>query len=124
MARMLDWFGRPALLRSLVSRLRLAARLLRDPAVPVAMKAIAALPALYVLSPIDLLPDVLPILGQLDDIGVVLMVVEAFLSLCPTHVVDHHRRALDQGRPFAPVHSAATPTAEGPVIDTQWRRDD
>ena len=124
MARIFAWLGRPALLRSLVVRLRLAVRLLREPSVPAAVKGLAALPVLYVLWPIDLLPDLLPVLGQLDDIGVVLMVVEAFLALCPSHLVDHHRRALDDGRPYAPVGRGAAPAEDGAVIDAEWRREE
>lgn len=124
MARFLAWLGRPALLRSLVLRARLAFRLLREPSVPAAVKALAALPVLYVIWPIDLLPDLLPVLGQLDDIGVVLLVVEAFLGLCPGHLVDHHRRALDEGRPYAPLGRGAAAAEDGPVIDAEWRREE
>lgn len=118
--------GRPGLLRSILSRLRLTGRLLRDPQVPLAVKALAALPALYVISPVDLLPDVIPILGQLDDIGVVLLVIEALVALCPTYLVDHHRQALETGRPYSPSAQDApsSPPAEGTVIDAAWRRDD
>ena len=80
---------------------------------PAAVKGLAALPVLYVVWPLDLLPDLMPILGQLDDVGVVLMVVEAFLALCPGDLVDHHRRALDEGRPFAPLAAAPLPPRTG-----------
>ena len=40
----------------------------RDPRVPLAARALAALVAAYALSPIDLIPDFIPVLGLLDDL--------------------------------------------------------
>jgi len=50
---------------------RLLARLMRDPRVPWHGKAVAAGAAAYALSPIDLIPDFVPILGTLDDVYLV-----------------------------------------------------
>ena len=43
----------------------------RDPGVPWHAKAVAASVAAYALSPIDLIPDVVPVLGYLDDLLIV-----------------------------------------------------
>ena len=48
-----------------------ARRLRRDPRVPVGAKVAVALAALWVLSPVDLLPEFLPVIGPLDDLVVV-----------------------------------------------------
>jgi uncharacterized membrane protein YkvA (DUF1232 family) len=120
-ARLSSWLTRPALLRSLLERARLALRLLREPAVPVAIKALTALPLLYVISPIDLLPDFIPVLGQLDDLGVLVAAVELFVGWCPPEAVEHHRRAIEAGTAYAPMRASA---ATGAVIDAEWRRDD
>jgi uncharacterized membrane protein YkvA (DUF1232 family) len=47
----------------------------RDPRVPVRVKVFAALVAAYVLSPIDLIPDVIPVLGYLDEMLLVPLAV-------------------------------------------------
>jgi len=48
-----------------------ARRLRRDPRVPKRVKAAVAVAAVWVLSPIDLIPEFLPVIGPLDDIVVV-----------------------------------------------------
>ena len=53
MPGMTSWFGRLGLLRSLLTDARLAWRLVREPRVPAACKAVPVLAALYLLSPID-----------------------------------------------------------------------
>jgi uncharacterized membrane protein YkvA (DUF1232 family) len=113
-----SWLARPSLLRTLLVRLRLSVRLLRDPEVPLALKALPIAAAIYLASPLDFLPDVVPLLGQLDDVTVLLIGLEAFLKLAPTHLVDFHRRAMAGGRRYSPAPKA------GNVIDAEFRRAD
>ena len=47
----------------------------RDPRVPAGVKVFAAVVAAYVLSPIDLIPDVIPVLGNLDEMVLVPLAV-------------------------------------------------
>ena len=47
----------------------------RHPRVPWYAKALAAVTVAYALSPIDLIPDFIPVLGQLDDVLVVVLVL-------------------------------------------------
>ena len=116
-ARMTSWLSRPGLLRTLLTQTRLAIRLVRDPGVPLLTKALPLLAALYLFSPVDLVPDVLPVLGQLDDLGVVLIALEVFLRLCPAGAVAFHRAAIAEGRGYAPMSPAAD------FIDAEWRRE-
>lgn len=118
-----SWIARPALLRALAGRLRLAWRLLRDPAVPALVKALTLVPLAYVAFPLDVLPDVIPLLGQLDDLGVALAAVEAFIALCPGPAVAHHRAAVESGRPFTRLRSAPAKAEDGEVIDADFRRE-
>ena len=56
--------------------------LMRDPSIPFWAKAvIPAFAAAYVLSPIDLIPDFLLGVGQIDDIGVILLAASASVAL-------------------------------------------
>ena len=67
--------------------IRLYWRLFRDRRVPVLAKALLVVTLAYVVWPLDIIPDVLPIVGEVDDIGVVLSGLWLFIRLCPPHVV-------------------------------------
>ena len=67
----------PLLLLRFRSEAKMVWALLRDPATPPAAKLVAILGLVYLVSPIDLIPDFVPILGWLDD-GVVLAALLAF----------------------------------------------
>jgi uncharacterized membrane protein YkvA (DUF1232 family) len=108
---------RPSLLKTLWSHVRLASRLVREPRVHWWCKAIPVAAAAYVLSPIDLLPDLVPLLGQLDDVGVLGLALEAFLRAAPDDAVAFHRAALARKHGFSPMPVEAT------VIDAEFRRD-
>jgi uncharacterized membrane protein YkvA (DUF1232 family) len=81
-------------LRDLIRQARLAWRLFLDPRVPWALKLIPPTAFLYLLSPIDILPDFSPGLGQLDDIAVILLGIKLFIELAPADIVREHLRAL------------------------------
>jgi uncharacterized membrane protein YkvA (DUF1232 family) len=117
-ARITSWLSWPSLLRTLASHARLTVRLLREPGVPLFTKALPILAALYVISPLDFVPDFLPVLGQLDDLGVILIALEGFLKVSPPGAVDFHRAALAQGRKYGPMPSG------GEIIDAEFRREE
>lgn len=74
---------------------RLAWQLLRDDQVPLIVKLIPAAALLYILSPLDFLPDTLLGPGQLDDLGVLLLAVQVFIALSPHNIVRRYRREAD-----------------------------
>lgn len=116
MAFSLGSWMRPLLLRALLFDVRLGARLLREPAVPLATKAVMPLALVYLISPIDVLPDFVPVLGQLDDLALVYVALKLFLRLCPPAAVAFHHAAALARRPFTAMSPAAT------VIDAEFRR--
>jgi uncharacterized membrane protein YkvA (DUF1232 family) len=101
MGRILSWLLRPGLLRALLFDIRLALRLLREPRVPVLAKAVIPIAALYFVSPVDLLPDIIPVLGEMDDLVVAYGALKMFINLCPPAAAAFHRAALDARRPFS-----------------------
>ena len=73
---------------------RLVWGIMRDPRTPIGLKAILAAAVAYVVSPLDLVPDAIPILGQADDLTVVLLVLDLFIQNAPDEVRrDHMERA-------------------------------
>lgn len=77
----------------------------RDPRTPWYAKALALCVAGYALSPIDLIPDFIPVLGWLDDAIIVPLGILAVVRMIPSDVMAEHR-------------AAATAAAERPVSTT------
>ena len=75
----------------------------RDPRVPWYAKALALIVAGYALSPIDLIPDFIPVLGYLDDLILVPAGIWLVIRLVPPHVMAEHREraAAAQDRPVS-----------------------
>jgi uncharacterized membrane protein YkvA (DUF1232 family) len=82
------------MLKAVVDQGWLTWKLLFDKRVPVWMKVVAIAPLIYVISPIDIIPDVFLGLGQLDDIGIVLAGMRLFESLVPADIVAEHRSTI------------------------------
>lgn len=102
--------GRPGLAerwRNAAHRLRIEVHALllacKDPRVPWYAKAVAALVVGYAFSPIDLIPDFVPVLGLLDDLVLLPLGVALALKLAPKAVLEECRaeaqRRADQRPP-------------------------
>ena len=63
----------------------------RDPRVPWYAKLLAIAVAAYALSPIDLIPDFVPVLGYLDDLIIVPLGILLVVSLIPKEIMAEHR---------------------------------
>ncbi len=76
----------------------LAWRLLLDSRISFINKIIPFLTVGYLISPLDLVPDVALGLGQLDDLAVLLIGLKLFVETCPPDIVAEHRAALEGKR--------------------------
>ena len=87
--------GRGAqLLRHVPSFGRLYWRLWRDPRVSILPKALLALMAAYVVMPLDIVPEFVPVIGAMDDLAVAVAGFWLFVRLCPPPVVREHVRRI------------------------------
>lgn len=74
----------------------------RDPRTPWYAKAIAALIIAYALSPIDLIPDFIPILGYVDDLLLLPLGIVVLLKLMPQDVLADCRAKAAAGKEKLP----------------------
>lgn len=95
------------LARFLTFRLELATlwRAFLAPETPLHLKALMLLVPAYLLSPIDLIPDIIPFLGWVDDLVIVPMLVSWIVKMLPQR---------------APVYTRSADGAK--VIDGEYRR--
>jgi uncharacterized membrane protein YkvA (DUF1232 family) len=91
--------------------LRLAAA---DPRVPWAAKALAIAVAGYALSPIDLIPDFIPVLGYIDDLVLVPAGLALAIRLIPPDVMAEHRARAEA------AHAQPRSIAGAMVIGAVW----
>ncbi|MGE0131379.1 MAG: YkvA family protein [Blastocatellales bacterium] len=70
--------------------LKLLYRLFKDSRVPLAEKALLVGTIVYIVSPLDFIPDVVPFIGQVDDIYLVALVVLRLLSRTNGEVLREH----------------------------------
>ena len=85
------------LISHLPNFLKLFWRLLKDRRVPIGPKLLLILVLLYVLTPVDLLPDFWAGLGQIDDLVVIFLGLQGFVRLSPKEIVREHVQAIASG---------------------------
>lgn len=78
------------------------------PETPIWIKGLMLLIPAYLLSPIDLIPDFIPVLGWVDDAIIIPLLVSFIVTLLPRTVQSGARRE--------------DPDGNGPTIDGNWRR--
>jgi uncharacterized membrane protein YkvA (DUF1232 family) len=71
---------------------RLAIALARDSRVPKTAKATLTVGGVYTVSPIDFIPGIIPVAGQVDDVIVLLLTLRQTLRMSPPEVAEEHLR--------------------------------
>ena len=114
--------------KEIISQGKLAWKLFRDPDVSALVRfGIPLIGLVYIISPVDIIPDVIPVLGQMDDVAVIMLLTQLFISLAPDNIVAMYRQAA-QVAGFNPdagdaaADSAASASSAGDdVIDTEYQ---
>ena len=75
----------------------------RDPQVSIWSKLAGLFAVAYVVWPFDLIPDFIPVIGWLDDVGVVGLIVAFYIR----QISDHRSRLLPASRPQLPAGTAS-----------------
>lgn len=114
----------PGAVKGLLKRGRLVLRLMGDERVPFLLKGLPVFSLLYLISPFDFIPEALVLVlgpigavGALDDVAVILLILNLFISLAPPDVVAEHQRELaaqgDWQADDAPASDDSPGTIEG-----------
>ena len=79
----------------------------RDPRTPIFVRVLALLVAAYALSPIDLIPDFIPVIGYLDDLLLVPLGLALVVRLTPPEVLESARAQAQQAASRPVSYTAA-----------------
>jgi uncharacterized membrane protein YkvA (DUF1232 family) len=94
--------------------LHLVWNLARDPRVPARSKALLFMAGGYIASPVDVFPDFIPGLGQLDDLVLIAFVLDRIINRVPQEVVAEHwtgdQDVLDVVRQILDISTAFVPS--------------
>lgn len=107
-------------------QLRLVYKLFLDPEVPIYLKVLPIAAVAYLLFPFDFIPDVIPGLGQIDDITILVLGAKMFIEMAPQQAVARHLRsmraqgddtaAIDE-QPLGEFYSSDPDVIEGVIIE-------
>jgi uncharacterized membrane protein YkvA (DUF1232 family) len=93
-----NWIGpyipEGSIFRELIQQVKLAYNLMLDPRVNPLTKLIPVAALAYLILPTDIAPDFVPVLGQLDDVAILLFGLRMFFELAPSGVVEEHLKRL------------------------------
>lgn len=82
---------------------------LKHPCVPWYAKACAACAVAYAVSPVNLIPNCIPVLGQLDDLLAILLGLALMKRMIPCELLEMCRQQARDVSPVGPVYKAAIP---------------
>ena len=96
--------------------------MLRNPAAPGVAKLVAVLAAVYIISPVDLVPDVIPILGWIDDGVVSILLFKLAFTLLPKEMYESLKAQFE--KKSGKVDDAAFKKAEPAATSSKTKFDD
>ncbi|WP_166266532.1 YkvA family protein [Marinobacter caseinilyticus] len=79
----------------------------RDPRMPLPVRLLALVVAAYAISPIDLIPDVIPVIGYLDDIIIIPLGLALIIRLTPPEIIVAARRQAESASQKPVSYAAA-----------------
>ncbi len=103
----------------LILRIKLILRLMGDRRINLLLKILPVGSLLYLILPIDLVPEIaIPLVGYLDDAAILWIGMTLFVTLCPEEVVQEHMNALQKVIPGS-WREAPNEEQSGEVIDVE-----
>ena len=93
--------------RALKAEIAVLAAAVRDPRTPWYAKLLGVIIVAYAVSPIDLIPDFIPVLGLLDDLLLLPLGIWAVRRMIPAEVMAEHRASVAAGARLPPNSIAA-----------------
>ena len=93
-------------------QIRLVFYLIKDRDVPIYLKALPFLGVAYMLFPIDIIADFVPVLGQLDDLTLLLIGAKVFIEMAPPQVVARYMDQMKTARTATIIEGEMSDAAE------------
>ena len=87
-------------------RLLLAVALVREPRIALRVRLLMLAVGLYLVMPLDIIPDFIPVIGALDDILIVLIALRLLLRSIPESLLDEHLREIESRQAAASLSGA------------------
>jgi uncharacterized membrane protein YkvA (DUF1232 family) len=114
-------------IRDIIQQAKLAYYLMLDPRVNPLTKLIPIAALAYLVMPVDISPDFVPVLGQIDDVGILMLGLRFFFEFSPPEVVHEHLKRLAQkiGGNWNVTDNPppSSPPTEGNVVDGKFREE-
>jgi uncharacterized membrane protein YkvA (DUF1232 family) len=107
-----------SMLAGMINRFRLVWLLFQDSRVSMWVKSVLPLSLIYALSPLDFIPDMFLGVGQLDDLGVILLGITLFVKLAPPEIVQYYQNLIEYGQetPLPPNEVENDESIESTII--------
>ena len=107
-------------IREIIQQAKLAYSLMLDPRVNPLTKLIPLAALAYLVMPVDISPDFVPVLGQIDDVGILMLGLRFFFEFSPPEVVHEHLKRLAQkvGGNWNVVNDTPPPPPTPPANDS------